>query len=116
MTALSAQFALADVKPDMVLSVDLLDPLGQVLLPEGITPTEHTNESLHRHDAASVRIVMGELSPEEDAIYAHIFNCDGHSVFDIPTLDARQGAEDLITGADAALYRAKKAGRNQISF
>ena len=68
MTAISAQFALADVKPDMVLSDDLLDPQGQVLLPKGATLTEHTIESLHRHDVVSVRIVMGELTPEEDAI------------------------------------------------
>ena len=68
MTAISAQFALADVKPDMVLSDDLLDPQGQVLLPKGATLTNHTIESLHRHDVVSVRIVMGEQSPEEDAI------------------------------------------------
>lgn len=68
MTAISAQFALADVKPDMVLSDDLLDPQGQVLLPKGATLTEHTIESLHRHDVVSVRIVMGELTPEEEAI------------------------------------------------
>ena len=44
MTAISAHFALADVKPDMVLSDDLLDPQGQVLLPKGAMLTEHTNE------------------------------------------------------------------------
>ncbi|MDO9420526.1 MAG: hypothetical protein Q7T66_07680 [Herminiimonas sp.] len=68
MTAISAQFALADVKPDMVLSDDLLDPQGQVLLPKGATLTDHTIESLHRHDVVSLRIVMGELTPEEEAI------------------------------------------------
>lgn len=68
MTAISAQFALADVKPDMVLSDDLLDPQGQVLLPKGATLTENTIESLQRHDVASVRILMGELTPEEEAI------------------------------------------------
>ncbi len=68
MTAISVQLALADVKPDMVLSDDLLDPQGQVLLPKGATLTEHTIESLHRHDVVSLRIVMGELTPEEEAI------------------------------------------------
>lgn len=72
MTVISAQLALTDVKPDMILSDDLLDPQGQVLLPKGATLTEHTIESLHRHDVVSVRIVMGELTPEEDAIqHAH---------------------------------------------
>lgn len=68
MTAISVQFALADVTPDMVLSDDLLDQQGQVLLPKGATLTEHTIESLHRHNVVSVRIAMGELTPEEDAI------------------------------------------------
>lgn len=68
MTAISAQLALTDVKPDMVLSDDLLDQQGQVLLPKGATLTEHIIESLRRHDVVSVRIAMGELTPEEDAI------------------------------------------------
>ncbi len=68
MTAISSQLALAEVMPGMVLSDDLLDPQGQVLLPKGATLTEHTIESLHRHDVISLRIVIGELTPEEDAI------------------------------------------------
>lgn len=68
MTTINTQFALADVTPGMVLSDDLLDPQGQVMLPKGATLTEHMIESLHRHDVVSVRIVMGELTQEEEAI------------------------------------------------
>ncbi len=73
MTAISVQFALADVKPDMILSDDLLDQQGQVLLPKDATLTESIIESLRRHDVVSVRIVMGELSPEEEAMQSAYF-------------------------------------------
>ena len=68
MTAISTQFALADVKPDMVLCDDLLDPQGKILLPKGASLTEHTIESLHKRGVVSLRILMGELTPEEDAM------------------------------------------------
>ncbi len=61
------QLPLAEVEPGMVLSDDLLDPQGQILLPKGATLTEQTIESLRRHDVASLRILMGELTPEEEA-------------------------------------------------
>ncbi len=73
MTAISAQLALADVTPGMILSDDLLDPQGQVLLPKGATLNEHMIESLHRHDVVSIRIVMGELTAEEEAVQRAYF-------------------------------------------
>jgi hypothetical protein len=66
-TILHKQLALADVVPDMVLSDDLLDPQGQILLPKGATLTQHSIDAMHRHHVVSVPIVMGELSEEEEA-------------------------------------------------
>lgn len=72
MTTIKTQLALAEVSPGMVLSDDLLDLQGQVLLPKGATLTEKTIESLHRHDVVSLSIMTGELTPEEEAIqHAH---------------------------------------------
>lgn len=67
MTILHKQLSLADVVPDMVLSDDLLDPQGQILLPKGATLTQRSIDSLHRHDVLSVSILMGELTAEEEA-------------------------------------------------
>ncbi len=72
MTTIHTQLALAEVSPGMILSDDLLDLQGQVLLPKGATLTEQTIESLHRHNVVSLSIMMGELTPEEEAIqHAH---------------------------------------------
>lgn len=67
MATIHKQFALSEVIPGMVLSDDLRDAQGQVLLPEGATLTERTIESLHRHQVDSLTIAMGELTPEEEA-------------------------------------------------
>lgn len=67
MATIHKQFALSEVIPGMVLSDDLRDAQGQVLLPEGTTLTERTIESLHRHQVESLTIMMGELTPEEEA-------------------------------------------------
>lgn len=67
MSPIHKQLTLAEVTPGMVMSDDLLDPQGQVLLPKGATLTERTIESLRRrHDVVSLRIVMGELTLEEE--------------------------------------------------
>ena len=66
MTTIHKQCALSEVIPGMVLSDDLLDPQGQVLLPKGATLTERTIESLHRHQVDSLTITMGELTQEEE--------------------------------------------------
>jgi hypothetical protein len=66
-TVLHRQLALADLRPDMVLSDDLLDPQGQTLLPKGTVLTRHAIDAMHRHEVVSVPIVIGELTPEEIA-------------------------------------------------
>jgi hypothetical protein len=66
-TILHKQLALADVVPDMVLSDDLLDPQGQILLPKGATLTQHAIDSMHRHNVVSVPVVMGEMTAAEEA-------------------------------------------------
>jgi hypothetical protein len=66
-TILHKQLALADVVPDMVLSDNLLDPQGQILLPKGATLTQHAIDSMQRHGVVSVPVVVGELTPEEEA-------------------------------------------------
>lgn len=67
MTIIHKQLALEEAEPGMVLSDDLFDPQGQILLSKGATLTEHMIASLARHDIAVVRIEMGEMTPEEEA-------------------------------------------------
>jgi hypothetical protein len=66
-TVLHRQLPLAELRPDMVLSDDLLDLQGQILLPKGSVLTQHAIESLRRHEVVAVPIVVGELTPEEIA-------------------------------------------------
>lgn len=61
------QLALADVEAGMMLSDDLLDGQGHVLLPQGSILTEQMIASLERHGIASLRVVAGELTPEQEA-------------------------------------------------
>lgn len=67
MGVIHQQMALEDVTPGMVLADNLLDAQGQILLPKGAELSEQMLESLRRHDIASLRIFMGELSEEESA-------------------------------------------------
>lgn len=57
----------------MILSDDLLDPQGQVLLPAGATLTEKIIESLGRHNVVSLRILAGKLTAEEEAVQRAYF-------------------------------------------
>jgi hypothetical protein len=67
-STLHKQLALSDILPGMVLSHNLLDTQGQILLPKGAVLTEKTIDSMARHNIASVRVVTGELTAEEDAL------------------------------------------------
>ena len=67
MTVIHRQLALADLRPGMVLSDDLLDPQGQILLPKATVLTQQSIDAMHRHEVVSVPIIVGELSAEEAA-------------------------------------------------
>lgn len=67
MGTIQKQLALDKVEAGMILSDDLLDKQGQVLLPKGVELTEQTIASLQRHGVESLRIVTGELTEEEEA-------------------------------------------------
>ena len=58
----SKQLGLDEVTAGMVLSDDLLDGHGQVLLPKGATLTETTLASLRRHAVETLPILCEELS------------------------------------------------------
>lgn len=65
MSILHKQLLTADILPGMVLSDNLLDAQGQILLPGGATLTQQTIDSMRRHNVASARIVIGEMSAQE---------------------------------------------------
>lgn len=65
MTSRSKQLALDEVTPGMVLSDDLLDSHGQILLPQGVMLSDATLTSLRRHDVETLPILCGALSEAE---------------------------------------------------
>lgn len=67
MTNRSKQLALNTVIPGMVLSDDLLDDQGKILLPEGTTLTEPILASLARHNIAILPILCEALSTVDEA-------------------------------------------------
>ena len=56
---------LAEVQPGMVLSDDLIDHQGQVMLAKGTKLSDGTLASLARHGVNSLPIEAPPLSPEE---------------------------------------------------
>ena len=72
MTGTYHQLALADVRAGMVLSDVLLDPQGQVLLPQGTVLTEAMLALMPRHGIDMLPVLAGETSPEQEAAsHAH---------------------------------------------
>lgn len=57
MTAVYQHLALADVRPGMVLSDEIVDPQGQVLLPRGAVLTAATIALLPRHGVISLAVL-----------------------------------------------------------
>ena len=67
MTASYQHLALADVQPGMVLSDELLDVHGKVLLPEGTVLTTEILALMPRHGITALPIALPEKSPVEQA-------------------------------------------------
>ncbi len=67
MTSRSKQLTLDEATPGMVLSDDMLDSHGKVLLPAGATLTETTLASLRRHDIEMLPILCEALSAADEA-------------------------------------------------
>ncbi len=67
MASNSVQIRIAQAEPGMVLSEDLLDHQGQVLLPKASVLSESLIKGLHRHDITAICILGAQSSPEEQA-------------------------------------------------
>ena len=58
---------LEDALPGMVLSDNLLDRHGKILLPQGAMLTDKMLESLRRYDMEMIPVVVEELTEEQKA-------------------------------------------------
>ncbi|AKU23944.1 hypothetical protein MJ904_02290 [Massilia sp. MB5] len=67
MTASYQHLALADVQPGMILSDELLDVQGHVLLPQGTVLTEAMIALMPRHGIATLPIRLDGPSAAEEA-------------------------------------------------
>jgi len=67
MTASYQHLALADVQPGMVLSAELLDVHGKVLLPQGTVLTTEMLALMPRHGISALPIAQAEQNPAERA-------------------------------------------------
>jgi hypothetical protein len=68
MSASYHHLAVADVQPGMVLSDELLDPQGKVLLPQGTVLTEAMIALMPRHGITALPILQAAPSPQQLAI------------------------------------------------
>jgi hypothetical protein len=60
------QVALQEATPGMVLSHDLLDTYGNILLVQGLVLTESTLASLRRHRIEMLPIECDDISPADE--------------------------------------------------
>jgi hypothetical protein len=70
MTASYQQLALEQVQPGMVLSDELLDVQGNLLLPQGTMLTESMLALMPRHGIHTLPIVLAAATPEQLAAEA----------------------------------------------
>jgi hypothetical protein len=66
MSAAYQHLALTEVKPGMILSDELLDQQGQVLLPKGAVLTANTIALLPSHGIDMLAVLCGETTPRPD--------------------------------------------------
>jgi hypothetical protein len=71
MSAAYQHLALSQVKPGMILSDEVLDKQGQVLLPKGAVLTEKTIALLPGHGIASLAVLRGDDAAEPAAPVDH---------------------------------------------
>lgn len=64
MTAVYKHLALADARPGMVLSDEIVDPQGQVLLPRGAVLTAAMLALLPGHGVASLAVLRADLGAD----------------------------------------------------
>ncbi len=67
MTSRSVQLPVSELAAGMVLSDDLRDSWGNILLPQGTKLTEVTLEALKRYEIDTLPILSEELSEAEEA-------------------------------------------------
>jgi hypothetical protein len=109
MTGNYHQLTLAEVRPGMVLSDELLDVQGHVLLPQGTVLTEAMLALMPRHGIAVLPIAKEEVTPEIIAAtlqhhatrIAHLFrNNDADSDSDWATATLRRFVTDFRLGVE----------------
>ncbi len=94
MSAAYQHLALADLQAGMVLSDDVLDPQGQVLLPKGAVLTEVTIAHLPAHGIEAVAVLRADGAqadgPDDSAILQRLDHLFRHTNID--------EADDAVTG------------------
>jgi hypothetical protein len=109
MTASYQHLALPQVQAGMILSDELLDAQGHVLLPQGAVLTEAMLALMPRHGIAVLPIVKDEVSPEQaeatlhhhEARIAHLFRKnDADSDSDWATATLRRFVTDFRLGIE----------------
>ncbi|CUI09755.1 hypothetical protein BN2497_14287 [Janthinobacterium sp. CG23_2] len=102
MSAAYQHLALADVEPGMVLSDELLDRQGQVLLPKGAILTDRTIALLPSHGIDAVPVLRSASAAPPPARCAPDLAASGQR---LATLFRKHQPEDAHDWATSALRR-----------
>lgn len=90
MTVLHQQIPLDQVKAGMILSDDLLDSQGNILLAKDIMLTDAILATLRRHRIEAVSVVTGELTHEESSAKRQQYKERLARLFRKPTNDVEE--------------------------